>query len=43
MHHGIGVFFWATGSEEDLTIEADEPRLVFPITGVNGNGSAGSA
>ena len=43
MHHGIGVFIWATGSEEDLTVEADEPVSVVPTTGARGNRSAGSA
>lgn len=43
MRHGIGVFIWATGSEEDLTIDADEPPFVVPIAGAKGNGPAGSA
>lgn len=29
---GIGVFIWATGSQEDNFIEADEPRFVFPVS-----------
>lgn len=38
--NGIGVFIWATGSQEDILIEADQPRFVFPAAEVLGNGSA---
>ena len=43
LHNGIGVFIWATGSEEDLAIEADEPLLGLPMTEAKGNASAESA
>ncbi|KAL9124102.1 MAG: hypothetical protein Q9175_008261 [Cornicularia normoerica] len=40
---GIGVFVWATDSEEDREIENEKERVVFPTLTGSGSGSAGTS